>query len=93
MGYTDFVTAGGHQWDSNGIEPGTLRYCCINLYALTTPLSAQIAEWLVHKGLCNKTVRSRVRIPLVTTRCYKVCVAQGVIAWELGQAEEPWPGD
>ena len=32
-------------------EPGD--YSCIKLYALTTPLSAQIAEWLVHKVLCN----------------------------------------
>ena len=32
------------------------KNCSINLYAHTTQLSAQIAEWYVHKDLCNKTV-------------------------------------
>ena len=34
-----------------GIEPETLLSCRINLYADATPLSAQIAEWHVHKDL------------------------------------------
>ena len=29
----------------------------VNLYAQITQLSVQIAEWYVHKDLCNKTVR------------------------------------
>ena len=32
-------------------------FCCINFYAHATPLSAQIAEWYVHKDLCN--IRAR----------------------------------
>ena len=27
--------------------------CCINLYARTTPLSVQMAEWYVHRNVCN----------------------------------------
>ena len=67
--------------------------CCINLYAHTTPLCAQIAEWHVRKDLCNKTVRSRVRFsliqipPAVCRPLLQVCVAHGVIAWELGRAK------
>ena len=34
--------------------------CCINLYAHATQLSAQIAEWHLHKNVCNTPVRSRV---------------------------------
>ena len=30
-----------------------LQFCCIDLYAHATMLSAQIAEWYVHKDLCN----------------------------------------
>ena len=37
-------------------------HCCINLYVHTTPLSAQIAEWYVHKELCSKTVKGPARI-------------------------------
>ena len=33
-----------------------LQFCCINLYAHATPLSVQIAEWHVHKDLCNREV-------------------------------------
>ena len=31
-----------------------LQFRCINLYAHTAPLSAQIEEWYVHKDLCTK---------------------------------------
>ena len=39
-------------WHFARIKPRTSLSCCINLYAHTTPLSAQIAEWYVHKDLC-----------------------------------------
>ena len=40
-------------------SPGLPRVdcCCINLYARATPLSAQIAEWHMHKDLCNNCRR------------------------------------
>ena len=41
------------------IVPGTVRSCCIiNLYAYTTPLSAQIAEWCAHMKIYAATVDS-----------------------------------
>ena len=38
-------------------------HCCINLYAHTTPPSAQIAEWYVHKELCSSKTRRRRMVP------------------------------
>ena len=37
----------------DGIEHGTSRSCCTNLYAHITKVSAQIAEWHVHKDICG----------------------------------------
>ena len=44
---------------------------CINLYSHTTPVSAQVEEWYLHKDLFNKTVRSLVQFPKYATSCYK----------------------
>ena len=47
----------------------------------SNPGLAKIAEWHVRKDLCNKTVEDREvsgSIPPL-----QVCVAHGVIAWEL----------
>ena len=51
--------------------------CRINLYAHATPLSAQIAEWHVHKDLCNMTRR------IVAT------LATG--PWPRGKLRPVWP--
>ena len=74
-----------------------LQFCSINLYAHTTQLSAQIVpEWYVHKDLCNKTVRSRLRSPqmppAVTSLCMRNCSpwSDSLGTW---QSQEQWPGD
>ena len=50
LSYAIFVMAGGISGNWNR----DLIVFCMNLYALTILWYAQIAEWLVHKHLCNR---------------------------------------
>ena len=54
---------------SVGIEPGTSRSGCINLYGHTILLSARTAEWYVGKELCKGDTAAGASRGLLQSRC------------------------